>query len=111
MTQNAGGPAFDYLLTRDDVIHAKIGIFGLSLGLSRAAHCGQRSALCPVRCDGRQPCGGERQRQRVRNEGENPVPITGTMCCGWRMEDREAFLDYADQITLNGQVEKIRCRS
>ncbi|KAH2820375.1 hypothetical protein KXV85_003281, partial [Aspergillus fumigatus] len=52
---------------------------------------------------------GERQRQRVANEGENPVPhYWDHVVWVFGMDDRDAFLDYADQITLNGQVEKIK---
>ena len=52
---------------------------------------------------------GERQRQRVANEGENPVPhYWDHVLWVFGMEDRDEFLTYADQITLNGQVEKIK---
>lgn len=105
-----GSPAFDYLLTRSDVIHDKIGIFGLSFGgyhAPRIAANDPRYALCAVM--GANHVWGERQRQRVANEGENPVPhYWDHVLWVFGMDDRDAFLDYADQITLNGQVEKIR---
>jgi len=105
-----GSPAFDYLLTRSDVIHSKIGIFGLSFGgyhAPRIAANDPRYALCAVM--GANHVWGERQRERLANEGENPVPhYWDHVMWVFGKETREAFLDYADQITLDGQVEKIR---
>lgn len=46
-----GSPALDYLLTRSDVVHDKIGIFGLSFGgyhAPRIAANDSRYALCAV---------------------------------------------------------------
>ncbi|MGE8134251.1 alpha/beta hydrolase family protein, partial [Novosphingobium subterraneum] len=46
---------------------------------------------------------------RVANEGENPVPhYWDHVMWVFGIDDREAFLAYADQITLDGQVDKIR---
>jgi fermentation-respiration switch protein FrsA (DUF1100 family) len=109
-----GSPAFDYLLTRPDVIPGKIGIFGLSFGgyhAPRIAANDPRYALCAVM--GANHVWGQRQRERVTNEGENPVPHYWDHVMwvfGFDAENggRDAFLRYADQITLDGQVEKIR---
>ena len=105
-----GSPAFDYLLTRDDVVHGKIGIFGLSFGgyhAPRIAANDPRYALCAVM--GANHVWGQRQRERMRSEGENPVPhYWDHVMWVFGIDDRDAFLDYADQITLDGQVEKIR---
>jgi fermentation-respiration switch protein FrsA (DUF1100 family) len=105
-----GSPALDYLLTRSDVLHAKIGIFGLSFGgyhAPRIAANDPRYALCAVM--GANHVWGRRQRERVTNEGENPVPhYWDHVMWGFGIDRRDAFLDYADQITLDGQVEKIR---
>jgi fermentation-respiration switch protein FrsA (DUF1100 family) len=105
-----GSPAFDYLLTRSDVIHDKIGIFGLSFGgyhAPRIAANDPRYALCAVM--GANHVWGQRQRERVSNEGENPVPhYWDHVMWVFGFDDRDAFLAYADQITLGGQVEKIR---
>lgn len=105
-----GSPAFDYLLTRSDVIHDRIGIFGLSFGgyhAPRIAANDPRYALCAVM--GANHVWGRRQRERVANEGENPVPhYWDHVMWVFGFDDRQAFLDYADQITLDGQVEKIR---
>ena len=104
------GPALDYLLTRSDVIPGKIGIFGLSFGgyhAPRAAANDPRYALCAVM--GANHVWGRRQRERVRNEGENPVPhYWDHVMWVFGFEDQRAFLNYADQITLDGQVENIR---
>jgi fermentation-respiration switch protein FrsA (DUF1100 family) len=104
-----GTPALEYLLTRSDVLHDKIGIFGLSFGgyhAPRIAANEPRYALCAVL--GANHVWGQRQRERVKNEGENPVPhYWDHVMWVFGFEDRDAFLDYADQITLDGQVEKI----
>jgi fermentation-respiration switch protein FrsA (DUF1100 family) len=105
-----GSPAFDYLLTRTDVVHDKIGIFGLSFGgyhAPRIAAHDPRYALCAVM--GANHVWGQRQRERVANEGENPVPhYWDHVMWVFGFDDRDQFLNYADQITLDGQVEKIR---
>lgn len=105
-----GTPALDYLLTRDDVVADRIGIFGLSFGgyhAPRIAANEPRYALCAVM--GANHVWGQRQRERVANEGENPVPhYWDHVMWVFGIDDRDAFLAYADQITLDGQVEKIR---
>ena len=105
-----GTPALDYLLTRNDVISTKIGIFGLSFGgyhAPRIAANEPRYALCAVM--GANHVWGRRQRERVANEGENPVPhYWDHVMWVFGKEARDDFLDYADRITLDGQVEKIR---
>jgi fermentation-respiration switch protein FrsA (DUF1100 family) len=105
-----GTPALDYLLTRDDVAHDRIGIFGLSFGgyhAPRIAANEPRYALCAVM--GANHVWGKRQRERLANEGENPVPhYWDHVMWVFGIDDREAFLDYADRITLDGQVEKVR---
>jgi len=70
-----------------------------------------RYALCAVM--GANHVWGQRQRERIANEGENPVPHYWDHVMwvfGFDVESggRDAFLTYADQITLDGQVEKIR---
>jgi fermentation-respiration switch protein FrsA (DUF1100 family) len=105
-----GSPALDYLLTRSDVTPGKIGIFGLSFGgyhAPRIAANDPRFALCAVM--GANHVWGQRQRERLHNEGENPVPhYWDHVMWVFRFDDQQAFLDYADQITLDGQVENIR---
>ena len=105
-----GSPALDYLLTRSDVIHDKIGIFGLSFGgyhAPRIAANDPRYALCAVM--GANHNWGEMQKRRQAREGDRPVPhYWDHVMWVFGFDDRDAFLDYADQITLDGQVEKIR---
>ncbi len=104
-----GSPAFDYLLTRGDVDHARIGIFGLSFGgyhAPRIAARDPRYALCAVM--GANHVWGKRQRERLSNEGENPVPhYWDHVMWVFGIDDRDRFLSYADQITLDGEVERI----
>ncbi|WP_313802178.1 alpha/beta hydrolase [Sphingobium sp.] len=104
-----GSAAYDYLLTRSDVVHSKVGVYGPSFGgyhAPRVVANDPRYALCAVL--GANHVWGERQRQRVANEGENPVPhYWDHVMWVFGFDDRDAFLAYADQITLDGQVEKI----
>jgi fermentation-respiration switch protein FrsA (DUF1100 family) len=105
-----GSPAFDYLLTRSDVIHNKIGIFGLSFGgyhAPRIAANDPRYALCAVM--GANHVWGERQKQRLANEGENPVPHywDHVMWC-FGIDNMDDFMTYVEKVTLNGEVEKMK---
>jgi pimeloyl-ACP methyl ester carboxylesterase len=105
-----GSPAFDYLLTRSDVIHRKIGIFGLSFGgyhAPRIAANDPRFALCAVM--GANHVWGERQKQRLANEGENPVPHywDHVMWC-FGIDNMDDFMTYVEKVTLNGEVEKMK---
>jgi fermentation-respiration switch protein FrsA (DUF1100 family) len=105
-----GSPAFDYLLTRSDVIHSKIGIFGLSFGgyhAPRIAANDPRFALCAVM--GANHVWGERQKQRLANEGENPVPHywDHVMWC-FGIDNMDDFMTYVEKVTLNGEVEKMK---
>jgi len=105
-----GTAAFEYLLTRSDVIHRKIGIFGLSLGgyyAPRIAANEPRYALCAVM--GANHVWGQRQKERLANEGENPVPhYWDHVLWVWGQKSMNDFMELCEQITLNGQVEKIR---
>lgn len=103
-------PAFDYLLSRSDVIAEKIGMFGLSLGgyyAPRAAANEPRFALCAVM--GANHRWGELQTKRLAREGENPVPhYWDHVMWVWGQPDLDAFMKYVPQITLDGQIEKLR---
>jgi fermentation-respiration switch protein FrsA (DUF1100 family) len=105
-----GTPAFDYLLTRPDVIKNKIGIFGLSFGgyhAPRIAANDPRYALCAVM--GANHVWGERQKQRLANEGENPVPhYWDHVMWVFGKSNMEEFMAYCPNITLDGQVEKMK---
>jgi fermentation-respiration switch protein FrsA (DUF1100 family) len=103
-------PALDYLLTRSDVVPRKIGMFGLSLGgyyAPRAAANEPRFALCAVM--GANHCWGELQKRRLAREGENPVPhYWDHVMWVWGQPSLEAFMAYVPQVSLDGQIEKLR---
>lgn len=103
-------PAFDYLLTRPDVDPRRIGMFGLSLGgyyAPRAAANEPRFALCAVM--GANHHWGELQKRRLLREGENPVPhYWDHVMWVWGRASLDAFMALTSQITLDGQIEKLR---
>ena len=105
-----GTPALEYLLTRADVIPGKIGIFGLSLGgyyAPRIAANEPRYALCAVM--GANHVWGERQKERLAKEGENPVPhYWDHVTWVWGHATLEDFMAYMPNVTLDGQIEKMR---
>jgi len=105
-----GTPALEYLLTRSDVIPNKIGMSGLSLGgyyAPRVASNEPRFALCCVL--GANHLWGERQKQRLENEGENPVPhYWDHVMWVWGKDNMEDFMAYVPDITLDGQIEKMK---
>lgn len=102
--------AVDYLETRAEVDPKKIGIVGISLGgyhAPRAAAFEQRLALC-VSWGGNHDW-GEVQRRRLRREGDYPVPhYWNHVLWAWGQPDIDTFMEYADQICLDGVIERIR---
>jgi pimeloyl-ACP methyl ester carboxylesterase len=109
-TERWATPALEYLAGRSDVIANKIGIFGLSLGgyyAPRAAANEPRYALCAVM--GANHCWGELQKRRLQREGENPVPhYWSHVMWVWGKQSVEEFMAYAEQVTLDGQLDKLR---
>lgn len=105
-----GTPALEYLLTRSDVLPDKIGMFGLSLGgyyAPRVAANEPRYALCAVM--GANHVWGERQKERMGREGENPVPhYWDHVMWVWGKESMDDFMAYMPNVTLDGQIEKMR---
>ena len=107
------GAAVDWLETRDDVDPARIGVVGWSLGgyySPRAAAFEKRFALCVAW--GANHDWGAVQRRRAEREGERPVPhYWSHVLWVWGIEGDEhhldAFLDFADDVHLDGVVEKI----
>jgi len=99
----------DYLLTREDVDPAQIGLVGWSLGgyyAPRAAAFEKRLAL--VVAWGANHNWGAVQRRRVEREGERPVPhYWEHVLWVWGFQDLQTFLAFADGIHLDGVVEKI----
>jgi pimeloyl-ACP methyl ester carboxylesterase len=116
-TEAWAGAAVDYLETRDDVDAARIGIVGWSLGgyySPRAAAFEKRFALCVAW--GANHNWGAVQRRRKEREGERPVPhYWEHVLWVWGFDTAagdddnvlDEFLDFADDIHLDGIVEQI----
>ena len=109
-TEAWAGAAVDYLLTRDDVDGSRIGIVGWSLGgyyAPRAAAFEKRFALwsspgAPTTTGARCSAAGSSARASGRS------PTTGSTCSGCGgYDDLDAFIDFADDVHLDGVVEKI----
>jgi len=112
-TEAWAGAAVDWLETRDDVDASRIGIVGWSLGgyyAPRAAAFEKRLALCVAW--GANHDWGAVQRRRKEREGERPVPhYWEHVLWVWGKNGDEhhldAFLDFADDVNLDGVVEQI----
>lgn len=105
------GACVDYLLARGDVDADRIGLAGWSLGgyyVPRAAAFEKRLALAVAW--GANHNWGAVQRRRLEREGENPVPhYWKHVLWVWGHEDLDEFITFADDIHLDGVVEKITC--
>ncbi|WP_370964470.1 alpha/beta hydrolase family protein [Amycolatopsis sp. cg9] len=103
------GAAVDWLEQRDDVDPARIGIVGWSLGgyyAPRAAAFEKRFALCVAW--GANHDWGAVQRRRLEREGERPVPhYWEHVLWVWGHDDLDTFITFADDVHLDGVVEKI----
>lgn len=101
--------AVDYLQTRGDVDHSRIGMFGLSLGgyfAPRAVAFEKRFALCAVM--GANHNWGEMQKRRQAREGDRPVPhYWDHVMWVFGKKTIEEFMEWAPSMDLNGVVEKI----
>jgi pimeloyl-ACP methyl ester carboxylesterase len=116
-TEAWAGAAVDWLETRSDVDTARIGIVGWSLGgyySPRAAAFEKRFALCVAW--GANHNWGAVQRRRKEREGERPVPhYWEHVLWVWGFDPAagdddkvlDSFLDFADDVHLDGVVEKI----
>jgi pimeloyl-ACP methyl ester carboxylesterase len=109
-TERWATPAWEYLAGRSDVISSKIGMFGLSLGgyyAPRAAANESRFALCAVM--GANHVWGERQKERLAKDGENPVPhYWDHVMWVWGKDNMDDFMAYMPNVTLDGQIEKLK---
>jgi malonyl CoA-acyl carrier protein transacylase len=97
----------------DDVDPAAIGLAGWSLGgyyAPRAAAFEKRLAL--VVAWGANHDWGAVQRRRLQREGERPVPhYWDHVLWVWGQDSIQDFIELAAQVTLDGVVERITCRS
>ncbi|MBI5717202.1 MAG: prolyl oligopeptidase family serine peptidase [Burkholderiales bacterium] len=100
----------DWLETRDDVDARRIGCEGVSLG---GYYCPRAVAMEP-----RFACGvafganhdwRDVQKRRLEKEGDFPVPhYWAHVCWVWGAKDIEDFMRIAEDVHLDGVVEKIR---
>ncbi|GAA4700497.1 alpha/beta fold hydrolase [Pseudonocardia yuanmonensis] len=111
-TEAWAGAAVDWLEQRADVDASRIGIVGWSLGgyyAPRAAAFEKRFALCVAW--GANHDWGAVQRRRLEREGERPVPhYWEHVLWVWGFDpdtDLGAFVSFADDVHLDGVVEKI----
>ena len=105
------GACIDHLLTNTDVDPKRIGLAGWSLGgyyAPRAAAFEKRLAL--VVAWGANHNWGAVQRRRLEREAENPVPhYWKHVLWVWGHDDLDEFITFADDIHLDGIVERITC--
>lgn len=101
---------FDWLETRDDVDPKRIGCEGVSLG---GYYCPRAVAFEPRFAAG--VCWGANhdwrdvQKKRLAKEGDFPVPhYWAHVCWVWGAKDIEDFMRIAEDVHLDGVVEKIR---
>lgn len=100
----------DYLETRDDVDPQRIGMEGVSLG---GYYCPRAVAFEP-----RFACGvvwganhdwRDVQKRRLAKEGNLPVPhYWNHVCWVWGAKDIDDFMKIAENVHLDGVVEKIK---
>ena len=101
---------FDWLETRDDVDPKRIGCEGVSLG---GYYCPRAVAFEPRFAAG--VCWGANhdwrdvQKKRLQKEGDFPVPhYWAHVCWVWGAKDVDDFMRIAEDVHLDGVVEKIR---
>jgi dienelactone hydrolase len=101
--------ALDYLATRKDVDHKRLGMMGWSLGgyyAPRATAFEKRFRLCVAW--GANHNWGELQRRRLAKEGDRPVPhYWDHVKWVFGKDSLESFMAYAPKMSLVGSVEKI----
>lgn len=101
--------AVDWLERRPEVDPARIGMTGISLG----GHFAPRAVAYEPRfasgaCWGANHNWAEVQQKRLKREGENPVPhYWGHVMWAFGVDDMDAFLARAAEMTLDGHMERI----
>lgn len=100
----------DYLETRDDIDHKRIGLHGVSLGgyyCPRAVAHEPRFALGVVW--GANHNWGEIQKRRLAREGENPVPhYWDHVQWVWGAKNMDDFMQITEKVNLNGELGGIK---
>jgi len=109
-TEHWASPVVDWLETRDDVDAQRIGMEGVSLG---GYYCPRAVAFEP-----RLACGvvwganhdwRDVQKRRLEREGDFPVPhYWQHVCWVWGARDIDHFMRIAEDIHLDGVVQRIR---
>ncbi|MFC5139388.1 alpha/beta hydrolase family protein [Actinomycetospora rhizophila] len=103
------GPCVDWLETRDDIAHDRVGIMGWSLGgyyAPRAAAFEERFRLCVAW--GANYDWGALQERRLAREGDRPVPhYWDHVQWVFGKETLEEFMAWAPAMSLAGVTEKI----
>ncbi|RDK02475.1 alpha/beta hydrolase family protein [Paraburkholderia lacunae] len=100
----------DWLETRDDVDHKRIGLEGVSLG---GYYCPRAVAFEP-----RFACGvvwganhdwRDVQKKRLQREGNFPVPhYWNHVCWVWGAKDVDEFMQIAENVHLDGVLDRIK---
>nr|WP_047168677.1 alpha/beta fold hydrolase [Sphingomonas sp. Y57] len=101
--------AVDYLETRSDVDHDRLGIIGWSLGgyyAPRAACYEKRFKLCVAW--GANHDWAELQKRRLAREGDRPVPhYWDHVMWVWGKESMDEFMEYIQRVTLEGHMQNM----
>ncbi|HEO1802624.1 esterase FrsA [Acinetobacter baumannii] len=109
-TEKWASKVFDFLEQMNDIDSSRIGLLGVSLGgyyCPRAVANEPRFALGVVW--GANHNWGEMQKRRLQREGENPVPhYWEHVRWVWGAKDMDEFMDIAQNVHLNGTMEKIK---
>ncbi len=109
-SEHWASPLVDWLEQRDDVDPKRIGMEGVSLGgyfCPRAVAFEPRFA-CGV-CWGANHDWRDVQKRRLEKEGDFPVPhYWAHVCWVWGAKDMDEFMMIAEDVHLDGVVEKIK---
>jgi dienelactone hydrolase len=109
-TEHWASKVVDWLETRSDVDAKRIGCYGVSLGgyyCPRAVAFEPRFA-CGVTLGGNHDW-RDVQKRRLEKEGDFPVPhYWAHVCWVWGAKDVDEFMALAENVHLDGVVEKIK---
>jgi dienelactone hydrolase len=109
-TEHWASKVVDWLETRSDVDPKRIGCYGVSLGgyyCPRAVAFEPRFA-CGVTLGGNHDW-RDVQKRRLEKEGDFPVPhYWAHVCWVWGAKDVDEFMALAENVHLDGVVEKIK---